>query len=304
MESFSDEIAISFASFLPPRDLVSLSLSCKRFGARCDTVTSRTAWKLAREAKRQKTGTIRHSCWSLMEKAAQQAIDAVGSDDEKNALPRRGEESWIGIYQDLQLLRAPLIFDQIIGDGIDYAGENKNTVDGKFNGHEIYSSAISQHVMRAGKHCVSFHVNGPGPILLGIMRPIDNLSMRDLKLKECHPVNQDLSSFSREHRTRSSRKSIDCCMMDVTIGDCLCRYSPNSQISTVAQGAWMEGSSGTYEIGFVLDLDEGSLTVYKNGRRLRTMRDRITGEYCWVASLRTLYRATAHSSVSVCRGVI
>ena len=43
----------------------------------------------------------------------------------------------------------------------------------------------------------------------------------------------------------------------------------------------MEGGT----IGLLLDLDEGTLTVYKNGRRLGVMKDGLSGEYCWYTSI-------------------
>ena len=42
-------------------------------------------------------------------------------------------------------------------------------------------------------------------------------------------------------------------------------------------------------IGLLLDLDVGSMTVYKNGERLGVMSGEtvLSGEYCWAASLHT-----------------
>ena len=48
----------------------------------------------------------------------------------------------------------------------------------------------------------------------------------------------------------------------------------------------MERLSGSYEIGMLLDLDEGTLSVYKNGRKLGVMKRGLAGHYCWVVSLR------------------
>lgn len=39
------------------------------------------------------------------------------------------------------------------------------------------------------------------------------------------------------------------------------------------------------ELGLLLDLDEGTLSVYKNGTRLGVMMRSHTGEYCWVANM-------------------
>ena len=52
-------------------------------------------------------------------------------------------------------------------------------------------------------------------------------------------------------------------------------------------------------IGMLLDLDEGTLAVYKNGRRLGVMKNRLSGEYCWFTSL---YRRDC--SLSIERGTL
>ena len=43
--------------------------------------------------------------------------------------------------------------------------------------------------------------------------------------------------------------------------------------------------AGDGEIGMLLDLDEGTLSLYKNGRKLGVMKRGLTGPYCWVVSL-------------------
>jgi hypothetical protein len=47
------------------------------------------------------------------------------------------------------------------------------------------------------------------------------------------------------------------------------------------QGATEEGD----RIGMLLDLDQGSMTVYKNDERLGVMATGLSGEYCWAVSL-------------------
>ena len=42
-------------------------------------------------------------------------------------------------------------------------------------------------------------------------------------------------------------------------------------------------------IGLLLDLEEGTLTVYKNDQRLGVMASGLWGEYCWAAGLRQQY---------------
>ena len=50
-------------------------------------------------------------------------------------------------------------------------------------------------------------------------------------------------------------------------------------------------------IGMLLDLDEGTLTVYKNNRRLGVMKDGISGSYCWYTTV-----SFKHDAVVIRRG--
>ena len=34
-------------------------------------------------------------------------------------------------------------------------------------------------------------------------------------------------------------------------------------------------------LGMLLDLENGTLSLYQNGRRLGTLKDGLAGEYCW-----------------------
>ena len=43
-------------------------------------------------------------------------------------------------------------------------------------------------------------------------------------------------------------------------------------------------SVGSSAIGMLLDLDEGTLSVYKNGRKLGVMKRGLAGHYCWVVA--------------------
>ena len=49
------------------------------------------------------------------------------------------------------------------------------------------------------------------------------------------------------------------------------------------QGRERLGESGT--IGLLLDPDEGTLSVFKNGRRLGLMKEGLGGEYVWFVSV-------------------
>ncbi len=47
----------------------------------------------------------------------------------------------------------------------------------------------------------------------------------------------------------------------------------------------MKGASEGDTIGLLLDLDAGTLTVFKNGERMGVMAKGLAGSYCWAAML-------------------
>ena len=47
----------------------------------------------------------------------------------------------------------------------------------------------------------------------------------------------------------------------------------------------MEASRSGDTVGMLLNLDEGTLTVYKSNRCLGVMKDGLSGSYCWCASV-------------------
>jgi hypothetical protein len=66
------------------------------------------------------------------------------------------------------------------------------------------------------------------------------------------------------------------CFYYTTSGHCFPHYSD-----------W-EGRQGAKEddrIGMLPDLDQGSMTIYKNDERLVVMAPGLSGEYCWAVSL-------------------
>jgi len=161
---------------------------------------------------RQKTESI-----SLMEVAARRVLHTKCTDEEKNALPRQGDESWIGIYQEfLKLFSLPLQFDKLAGDSIDYVeGSGKTKV---CTGETMGATAICNNIMRAGKHYVSFQVNDDNSsgISCGIMRP----TTKDItRLANCRPISDDLSSFSLKKYDMLYSDNINCCLMKTRSGD-------------------------------------------------------------------------------------
>ena len=321
MKTFTDDTVVSLASFLSPHDMLSLALTCKRFGAKHGIDKKRLA---AREESSTREVRQRTESISLMEIAARAVLHAKWTDEEKKALPRREDKSWISLYQEfLSVFRIPLQYDKLVGGGIKYASNtDKTRVCSNTSGEQIDSStAICSNIMRAGKHSVSFQVNDNDPetnlgIICGIMRPttIDITS-----LDSCHPTDNDLSRFSLKDYEILHSNNVDCCLFITYTGFGIIRRRwkrwTKSELMVMNVGKRLqarlqnniqridwEGMGPTHDnsfkIGMVLDLDEGTLDVYKNDRHLGTMKSGLVGEYCWVVSLNSL---GAQISVSIGR---
>ena len=156
METFTDDTVVALASFLAPHDMLSLALACKRFGDKHGATTSRSRRLAARESRKSGEGREvrqRIESISLMEVSARTVLHSKWTDDEKSSLPRQGDESWIGLYQEfLKLFRFPLQFDKLAGGCMKYVeGSNKTTVcTNRLRGEENSGTAICSNIMRAG----------------------------------------------------------------------------------------------------------------------------------------------------------
>ena len=323
METFTDDTVVTLASFLSPHDMLSLALTCRRFGDKHGTNMKRSAVREEGREVRQKIDAV-----SLMEVVARTVLYNKWTEEEKNALPRCEDESWIGLYHEfLKLFRLPLQFDKLVGQGIKYNidSTNRTSVDSIDKARVVlvgYSqnSAICSNIMRAGRHSVSFNVDnstGDGGITLGIMRPTTN-DIAHLPTR-CSPFS-DLSRYSlKDYETLYGDNNVDCCLMDTWLGRSLTRrrwkrwkeselaamdeeQREQAKMQNKCEVLEWEGEErireNHFKIGFVLDLDAGTLDVYKNDRRFGTMKSGLVGEYCWVVSLFNIHMSDASDGLT------
>ena len=271
--SFSNDIAIRFASYLSSRDLVNLSLTCRRFGS-----------------KNVDTGS------SLMEDTARQII-CNATEDERDNLPKLANQTHIELYSELEKYRGPRVFDQLIGKNISYKDGDKSFI--KYGGVDTYSddsnTAICNHVMRSGKHYATFtYVQDGGDCMrVGIIRPIRNWDQKGLDMfdpildDEIYPQVNELRQELRGERTeRWGDSNVHYCGVMSEVKTIWFSDFVNEQCESWDRQGY--GFSTGDKLGVLLDLDAGTLTVYKNGRRLEgIMKSGLTGEYCWVATMWT-----------------
>ena len=190
-------------------------------------------------------------------------------------------------------MRGPLGFDQLVDTkyvrqlGHRYAKNqrNKSCVTNSGNGIYSWGTAFSNNILRAGKHYVEFTSHGynnSSNFFVGVMRPGKaNENARRTPVEKSF-----FQHFSRLGHGEDNNNSVHCCLYGASLGYCVSSDWGDSYTPDVDQ-TW-EGSESMFsdgEIGLLLDLDEGSLTVYKNGQKLGVMKRGLTGPYCWVASM-------------------
>ena len=265
IDSFSNDIAIRFASYLCPRDLVNLALTCRRFGSKNVDGLSLVGYTV-------------------------QQIISDAQQDEREALPKMADQSYIELYVELEKYRGPRVFDQLIGGAVSYvADDNKSHV--KFDVEYLDSStAICNHVMRAGRHYVTFTREGNHAdpvhrgIRFGIIRPLPNWDKNGMQAFD--PIHEEYFNELLQERTdRWGDSNVHYCS---TSGRGRCIWQDWSSYDYKQAVPWdgMEEVSFVSgdKIGMLLDLNAGTLSMYKNGRRLGTAKDGLAGEYCWTTS--------------------
>ena len=283
-------------SFLAAKDLCRLSLTRREF---CRSRRDEASW-------------IGPDELPLAEEASMRIAEGGMSDEERAALsPRRGEdETWVRFYHRICLRRAPLAFTKLFGGGIVHHGHDRSRVISSSTspglprwtgrGYYGYKSAVcGDHVMAIGRHYAEFSMEDGTGYLVGVVRPIeredDGREMEDLQpFNDQGDETEAWPSFLRSERAgggwRWGDSAVNCCLYVCYRGLCgSVGYSPlASQTGFIDWNEW-EGQNGLGRdrgrVGLLLDLNVGTLAVYKNGRRLGVMKRGLSGEYCWLAML-------------------
>ena len=102
--------------------------------------------------------------------------------------------------------------------------------------------------------------------------------------KGCPLLPDFCEHFTQREGSEQYNNTVNCCMYYAFNGCC---YSHDWGEGDSDRNEWdgMESLSGSFKLGMLLDLDEGTLSVYNNGRKLGVMKRGLAGQYCWVVSL-------------------
>jgi len=255
---FNSDALLKIISHLSSIDLLNLALTNTKFGIH------------------QEGGL------SLIKMSTDILVHEIATEEQLAALPRYDGENALADYHYLQLLRAPLTFDQLVGAPM-ISGDKTcvmYSASYEYEYEEDCETAFSNNILRAGKHYVTFGVNTSTlePLaLMGVMRP-----GHANQYASGSPLDKKFyQNFSQKHGEGSNNNNIQCCLYNTANGRCYHTINwPNSM-------SWdgKERISSGDEIGMLLDLDDGTLSVYKNGRKLGVMKKGLVGPYCWVVSV-------------------
>ena len=257
----NNDIILRITPYLNSRELLNLALTCKRFGGIKDDTKQNSS----------DNNKDSHYTWSLMEEAARQIISR--KEEERNALPRYDGETWLALYKELELLRAPLTFDQLIGgneESFYYLDGDKSCVRSEGN---MWKTAISNSIMRSGKHYVTFRKTGRGGLCVGVIRPMRGLDETRFRGKSFSPLHAENFPTLRAQKSArwGTKSSINCCLYKSFNGRCdwseWC-FMDDDNIWTGHELLPV----GECDVGMLLDLDKGTLFVYVDGRRLGIMK--------------------------------
>eukprot|EP01046_Picozoa_sp_COSAG06_P014854 COSAG06_NODE_933_length_11441_cov_12.056075_4_plen_295_part_00 len=232
-----------------PRDLLALAIAVPpRFANKCIAAPP----PHRRSASGTAAATQQTELWSIIQEAARRWT-ATCTDQERGWVPRRGRESWLGLMWEVQMLRRGAVFGRSHESITLSEGGSLATIPIDANGGSIRTAA-SKAVMRAGHHYAQFTVMSGFLMNFGVIRPgWDVEGGEDAQFVDGH------------------------CFYYAGYGY---RW-PGFHDWEGMQTARDEGD----RIGMLLDLDQGTMTVYKNDERLGVMATGLSGEYSWAVVL-------------------
>ncbi|EJK52555.1 hypothetical protein THAOC_28154 [Thalassiosira oceanica] len=265
LSRLDSDLITQVASFVgTSRELLDLALTCKSFG-----------W--------QQTGSALD--WSLAEEVARQTVCSWQHDIEgvRITLPQyaRGRTTWLSILHESE---DPLKFDTLLGRGMEHERSRRNAVCMNHVAGSTGTAIANNYVMETGIHYAEYLVSPCSSV--GVVRPMPNLD----------PARFSNETFSFFHlmyydeflaaRTDGwGDGNVHVCVYYTTNGRKeWTNWDEDDEEGGFLDWEGMEDCENGDTIGMLLNLDEGTLTVYKNNRRLGVMQVGLSGSYCWHAT--------------------
>ena len=249
-------------------ELRNLALTCKSFG-----------WQ------QPATGATGQDL-SLVEEAARQVVCSGRNNIEgvRVILPPyvRGTTTWLSILRESE---EPLKFDTLLGLGIEHTNESRTSVRGE--GDCPSTSVASNYVMVSGIHYAEFQIDAVSHIgiNIGIVRPMPNLDPARFANGNFYFLKSSLfDDFLAARTDEWGSGNVHACYYNLYTRRMLwTNWAGEERIELNWEG--MEGCEDGDTVGMLLDLNEGTLAVYKSNRRLGVIKDGLSGAYCWCATI-------------------
>ena len=219
---------------------------------------------------------------------------------------------------ELEIMRSPLYFEQLIGsaDEIRYSQPGDKSIISLRSHGSHHATAISNQEMRAGRHYVTFHVTGvQGRIYpeFGVIRPIKDWDKKGLHNFDPLCYESHLHKYRKlllAEKTDEWGDDLHICSYHSDEGKCSCaNWNDDDQDDDDDwDGDEWEGMEpadivNNLAVGLLLDLDAGTLSVFKDGRKLGVMKEGLAGAYCWFVYRYFGPLAKGNCSINVKRGM-
>jgi hypothetical protein len=249
LDAATDDTLLAIAiSLSTPADLLRLALTCRAAAQRFYFTDTSYHSAVPSGTAAAAAAQQQAETWSIIEEAARQWIAAC-TDQERGWVPRRGRESWLGLMWEVEVLRRR---SAVFGRSHALITLSEGGALATKGDEWRQRNAASTAVMRAGFHYAQFTVMHGFDMFFGVIRP-----------------GWDVEGGENAH-------SVD--------GHCF--YSTHAGHHYPGR-RWegMQGMKDGDRIGMLLDLDQGTMTVYKNDERLGVMATGLSSEYSWAVSL-------------------
>ena len=235
--------------------------------------------------------------WSLVEGVARQVVCSGKYDIEgtRITLPEYvgGKTTWLSILHESE---HPLKFDLLLGRHITYLDGRKSAVQiGHFSGRTNGLAIASGYVMKSGTHYAEFqfpanhYLQDDSPIFeypyVGIVRPMQALD-RFAEEEIVHFLREEYRDHFLAQRTDEwGSGNVHACFLSPNSGHASWTGWEDNDSLHIEDWEGSEPCELVDTVGMLLDLDEGTLAVYKNNRRLGVMIHGLSGTFCWQATL-------------------
>ena len=214
----------------------------------------------------------------------------VTGDDEIALAVKETGESPLKLLRDLEELHSPLQFSRLVGPHI---RRNQNTICSEIRSTGYYESmAFTNYKIHREQQYFNFLIHdkdsqdvsfSAGMPRVGLMRPIIGLG-RTSALDPLVPCED-----AREYLLSCRKDSWGTGSVHCTAWDCLHNALVSSDWSSdcdpFGSACHNHWNADTGNVGLLVDMEEGTMSVYCNGRPLQLVTRGLTGEYYLFASM-------------------